>query len=66
MLPQGMKREYYEGQVRMYEGMTGKKFYADIYDKMMVPEKSKVVQMKSWKGENPDRRNNWIKGTKSY
>lgn len=66
MLPQGMKRQYYDGSVRMYEGLTGRTYIADIYDKMMNPVKSKPVVNKTWKGVNANRRNNWINDLKSY
>ena len=40
---------------------------ADKWDEMFIPKhRSKPVLNKKWKGENPDKRNAWVKGVKSY
>lgn len=59
--------EYWDGGDRMYL-INGRKYFADQYDKMYKPDHGiKIMNRnKKWKGENPDRTKNWMKGLKSY
>lgn len=57
-------KEFKKGGVRFYACGT-RIFFADLYDKMFSPLKL-TVKTGRFKGENPDRRRNYLKGEKSY
>lgn len=66
-LPPGMRDEQVIDGVRMYikDDAEGTPVIADKWDMYFNPPKGKVKTFR-YKGENPDKTRNWIKGIKSY
>ena len=56
-----MLKEYFDKDgTRMYLGINGKKYYADMLDKMFNPQVKLKVLGERHKGKNADPTNHWM------